>query len=697
MAASAVQLSGFGAFRPIGGNAFRAFVWMAALLVAGAGCGSDPAARDRMQESGAGSSASGGAAGSGSAARAGAPGQTPAVDCSQVQVGLRRLWRLTPEQYDNTVRDLLGVEGTWGEGFPTDAVVGGFRNNADALQVSPLLADKLRDAAEDIAARTDVSRLDNCTASGGGEGCLITIMARVGERAFRRSVTTDELMPYLELAHTAGTFEGSVRLMLTAMLQSPYFLYRFELGTRESGNRYALNDFEIANELSYLLWQTMPDFALFTAAHSGELHTAEQIRAQVARMLADPRSKEAVRAFVRQWLGLDAIATVPKDPMRFPELDSALREELSGEVDRFVDHVMFELDGSPAALLTTPVTFLNQALADFYGVALSGANEGGIAMTELGAQQRRGILTLGGTMLAHARSNDSSPVHRGKLIRERFLCQPLLPPPPGIVVQPPPLDPTKTTRERYAAHSQNEPCKTCHRLMDPIGLGFEHFDGIGRFRADDNGHAIDATGEIFDSPSSDGRFDGTNGLIEKLAGSEDVRSCYARQWLRFAYGMSEDQDGACVSQRVQDAYANSDGSLGALLAILTEGDQLRYRIAAPDAGTAPPVAPDPRSDAGSSGEAADAGATHDMLSDALQLKQTVNNDWGAGYCQTYEVTNVSTAPVTWSVPLEISGTLNQHWQSEVSGDSGNVVFTGAEYNATLEPSASTQFGFCAMR
>jgi hypothetical protein len=681
----------------------KRWLFAVCLLVA---CGSDPAPSERAPVAGTTPGVAGASGSAGGAAGAAGTVASGPVDCNQVQVGARRLWRLTPAQYDNTVRDLLGVEGSWGAGFPADTVVSGFRNNADAMLVSPLFADKLREAAEDIALRVPLSRLAACAGSGSGDdACFAEIARTLGERAFRRPLRDEDVERYVALAKTAGAFEAGARLMVTALLQSPHFVYRFELGVPDAQSaqpaagargRYALGDYEIASELSYLLWQSMPDEALFAAARAGELHTVEQIRAQVGRMLGDSRSKPMVRAFVLEWLGLDAITTVPKDPGRFPELDAELRAALLGEVERFVDHVMFELDGSAAALLTTPTTFLDQALADFYAVPLSGtAAANGFTPAELGAQQRRGILTLGGTMLAHARSNDSSPVHRGKLVRERLLCQPLLPPPPGIVVQPPPLDPSKTTRDRYAAHSQVDPCMGCHRLMDPIGLGFEHFDGIGRYRADDNGLAIDATGEILDSPSSNGAFDGSGQLIDKLATSEDVRSCYARQWLRFAYGTNEEGAGKCVSERVQAAYANSDGSLAALIAVLTEGDQLRYRSAPVDTTAPPPVIEDPKSDGGVPGSVDP--EPDDMLSPALQLKQTVDNDWGAGYCATYEVTNVSSEPVTWSVPLEISGTLMQNWQSKASGSTGTVVFTGETYNATLEPNASTQFGFCANR
>ena len=163
---------------------------------------------------------------------------------------------------------------------------------------------------------------------------------------------------------------------------------------------------------------------------------------------------------------------------------------------------------------------MNTALAKFYGVSPpAAAGQDGFGPVALPAQQRRGMLTLGGVLLTHSRSNDSSPIHRGKLVRERMLCQQLPPPPPGLVLQPPGLDPNKTARERYADHSSNAFCNNCHKLMDPIGYAFEHFDGIGRFRADDNGHPIDVTGTVvpndpgvFPPTDADGNFSGTDGL-----------------------------------------------------------------------------------------------------------------------------------------------------------------------------------------
>ncbi|HEX4352000.1 MAG TPA: DUF1592 domain-containing protein, partial [Polyangiales bacterium] len=449
-----------------------------------------------------------------------ADGGGGSTDCADVKLGPRRLWRLTPMQYDNTLHDLLNITSSYGGGFPADPVIDNVADNSDALVVSPLLADKLSSAAQDIAGKTDLSQLDSCATSQRDDACLRDLIGKFGARAFRRPLTAADSDRYFALAKMSGDFDSSARLVVNAMLQSPHFLYRFEIGS-QSGATFQLDDYEVASELSYLLWQTMPDDTLFDLASKQQLHEKAQVAAQVDRMLKAPQARPVVRGFVLDWLGLSTITTVPKDTARFPELTDDLRASLLGEAERFVDHVMFDEDGSMASLLSSTTTFLDAKLASFYGTQLTAASDTPQAV-DLTSQGRRGILTLGATMLVHARSNDSSPVLRGKLIREQMLCQPLPPPPVGVVVSPPPLDPTKTTRERYAAHSSVEPCATCHRLMDPIGLSFEHFDGIGRFRADDNGMPIDVSGQIFASPHSDGDFVGTDQLIDRLISSGDA-------------------------------------------------------------------------------------------------------------------------------------------------------------------------------
>lgn len=655
------------------------------------------------------------AAASGIAPTGAAPGGSAApaealADCSQNTPAPRRLWRLTATQYDNTLKDLLGVDSSFGAGFPADDVGVGFGNAADALLMTPLLADKLQSAAEDSANVVELARFAPCAASAPDDTCLREFVTRFGMRAFRRPLRPAEIETYFGLGKQAGAFDGGARLVVNAMLQSPSFLYRSELGqpSAQTPGVFELDEYEIASELSYLLWQSMPDDALFQAAERGELKDLSKRQAQVERMLKAERARPVVRKFVFDWLGLSTIATVPKDTARYPELTAEIRAAMEQEAEHFVDNVMFGADtahdGSVRALLEADTTFLDAKLASFYGNAAADSG------AQLSSQERRGILTLGAVLLTHSRSNDSSPIHRGKLVREKLLCQPLPPPPPGLVLQPPGLDPTKTARQRYAAHSENSFCGNCHKLMDPIGLAFEHYDGIGRYRADDNGLPIDPSGEIVPnenqikaSSDADGPFADSAQLIEQLASSQDVQGCYALQWFRFAYGEGKterDSDAypSCQAKRFQAALSGSAGSLREIVHGLTQSDWFLTRSgsANPAAATQQDDVP-PRADAAKPPAAmpTDAGTVDTQAPEGLQVERTVDNDWGMGYCYTYQLRNTSAAPITWSVPLEVRGKMNNHWECKVSGESGAVVFTGEDHNKTIQPNGMAQFGFCA--
>jgi hypothetical protein len=547
--------------------------------------------------------------------------------------------------------------------------------------------------------------------------CTREVITSLGARVFRRPLTQADVDRYATLAATEADFEAGVRLSITAMLQSPHFIYRRELGAMAADGSFVLDGYEVASELSYLLWQTMPDQALIESAAKGELTTPAQIEARAMAMLEDERSRPTVRAFVLEWLGLDAITNVPKDPERFPELDAELRAAMLAEIERFIDHVM-STSGSLQALLTTPETFLDQRLADLYGVDTTtlSPNADGVYEVAMADQERVGILTLGGVMMRHGRSNDSSPVHRGRLVRERFLCQIPPPPPPGIVVQPPPDDPTKTSRQRYAAHSENQPCKGCHVLMDPIGFAFERFDGIGRYRQMENGASIDVSGEIFNTDATDGAFSGTEELASVLAASSDVASCITRQWLRFAYGLQESSATTCVTTPLVDALQGEALTMSALVRATASSAHLRVRYsvgdapvggdpdpgnpmsASPDAGTDP----DPGNPMSASPDAS-VDPDPDPPTGDQGLTLANDNDYGSGYCHTYEVKNLGSAPLTWSAAIELDGTLMQHWESLVDGmmgvtsATGTVTFSGVTHNMTLSPEATTQFGFCVTR
>jgi hypothetical protein len=289
-------------------------------------------------------------------------------------------------------------------------------------------------------------------------------------------------------------------------------------------------------------------------------------------------------------------------------------------------------------------------------------------------------------------------VLRGKLVRERVLCQPLQPPPPGIIVQPPPVDPTLSVRERYAAHSRKEPCQSCHRLIDPIGFSFEHFDGVGRYRERDADHAVDATGQIVGSLSTDAHFDGVTQLTQVLAQSDEVKRCFALQWFRFAYGVTENDAMRCAEAQIEQTFLQSGGRLEDLLLAATRTPHFQTRLIAPgdDSGATHIPPSTPRASTNNDAGAPDAGAPTGMQPAAGMLTVTVHTDstWGTGHCDSVTVRNDSNAPLAWSTQLTITGKLSDHWNCTPSADTGLATFTGADWNRTIKPGESAMFGYC---
>lgn len=622
------------------------------------------------------------------------------IDCTAAAPGPRLLRRLTPTEYDNTIQTLFGLVSQHGATFPADEIVDGFRNNAESLTVTALMADTLQRAAESIADEVDISPWLSCSVAAPTPTCAEDFVTGVGALIFRRPLTVDEVTRYQELYAAVEGFEAGSRLVITAMLQSPHFLYRSELGTAQSDGGYALSDWEIASELSYLIWQTMPDATLFAAAQASELHTEAQIDAQVTRMLADPRARPMFRQFIAQWLGLDRVLTVPRDNVAFPELDQGLRAALVAEADRLIDRVVFEQNGTLSDLLTTPMSELDSQLAELYGVDTAGLtrNDNGFYDVDLTSQQRSGLLTVGASMLAHARSNASSPVHRGRFVRERLLCQVPPAPPPGLNVQPPAIDPSLTARERYAAHSVMEPCRSCHQLMDPIGFAFEKFDGIGRYRETENGHAIDVSGEILRSENTNATFEGTAELASLLADSVDVQECFARQSFRFGYGLRDSNAMACAVEQVRAEIDAESYSIQSMVTALAHGAHFTRRASASalpgeqpntDGGTMMPSENDaamPTVDTGTAIEPT-----------GMVLERVQNDDWGTGYCHGYRLTNHTSSVAAWTITLLVDGTISNAWESNRDADHGEVTFVGTDTNATLPVGGSVQFGFCATR
>jgi hypothetical protein len=514
---------------------------------------------------------------------------------SSLKPGPAPLRRLTRVEYNNTVFQLFGDNSEPANAFPPDEEAGGFDNQADVLVVSPLLAENYLSAAENLAAThtpTLMQQLPECHGGAVDEAaCARAANAFVrsfGRLVFRRPLTEDEVQKYVNL-FIHGTAldqepyspDRGIQLVVAALLQSPHFLYRVEFGMADpsEGDVVELTSYEIASRLSYLLWNTMPDAILFEAAEADLLRDPGEIEAQARRMLDTPRAREGVKNFHRQWLHLDEIEPVilasGKDPDIYPEFYDGLPLVWRSETEAFLDHAVFEEDANLEFLFTAPYTMMNEELADFYGI------EGpkGIEFTrvDLDPSKYSGFMTQPGLMALLAKPDRSSPIHRGKFVRETILCQ-VPPPPPDNVPEPPSVDESQTTREQFAEHSENPVCAGCHSLMDPIGFGFEHFDGIGRYRATEWGLEIDAAGEL-QATDVDGAFNGAVELAQLLASSDQVKACVESQWFRFGYGRFETEEDECSIDEIHTAFAVSNYDIKELIVALTLTDAFRYRHA----------------------------------------------------------------------------------------------------------------------
>jgi hypothetical protein len=508
----------------------------------------------------------------------GHPQPKPALSCSGIQPGPSPIRRLNRAEYNNTIRDLLGDTTRPADAFVREEEQGGFNNNAEALGVTPILAEQYMRASEAIAQRATehLDTLVPCSVGGADEAaCVRGFIQTFGERAYRGPLDDDEIsrLYAVFVAGRAEDFRTGVTLLLQTMLQSARFLYRVEFGT---GNQpvVPLTSWEMASRLSYLFWNSMPDDQLILSAKGDELRTKEQILTQATRLLADSRTHEAVANFHAQWLGLDGLDGITKSASVYPSWNESVRAAMRTETEMFLDDVMWNGPADLPTLLSAPYTFLNAPLAIFYGMKAPSGD--GFQRSALDPKQRSGLLTQGSLLSINAHSNQTSPVTRGKFIRQRFFCQDPPPPPPNVMAIAPDLDPSLTTRQRFAAHSVQASCAACHQLMDPIGLGFENYDGVGEYRSLENGRAVDASGSLVQTDVN-GPFNGVPSLIDKLKESEEVRDCLVTQWFRFGYGRSETNDDACSLRSLEDQFDASGSNIKALLLALSQTDAFLYR------------------------------------------------------------------------------------------------------------------------
>jgi hypothetical protein len=357
------------------------------------------------------------------------------------------------------------------------------------------------------------------------------------------------------------------------------------------GSVVPLDSWQVASRLSYFLIGSMPDAELFAAAELGELNSPEQIRAQAERLLQSPRARERLGLFFTEWLELRNIDRMLKDATLFPDYSLQQGAMLRDQVELFATAVVLDQAGTPADLLTASYTFMTPELAPLYGVVAPAMP--GFSRVDLDPARRIGLLTHVGILANLAKANQNDPVHRGKFVRERLLCQVVPPPPANANITPPAVRADATTRERFAQHRADPSCAACHTLMDPIGLGFEHYDALGQWRDTENNLPIDATGEIIGTDVA-GTFDGAIELSHKLAQGAQVRACLVEQLFRFAHGRSATAADDDRLSWLGGQFEAGSYQIKALLLALTQSQAFRFRLVPDPNATAAslPVTPE---------------------------------------------------------------------------------------------------------
>jgi hypothetical protein len=507
------------------------------------------------------------------------------IDCTLPKdpgrVTIRRLNRV---EYNNTIRDLLGVRFQPAKDFPADDVGYGFDNIGDVLSLPTILMEKYLAAAEKIvqeAFKSPQLRKRILIAQPGKNPAEAArkIIGSFARRAFRRPGTpqeVDRLARFVELARKNGdNFETGIQLALQAVLVSPHFLFRIELD-REPNNPKAIHpisEYELATRLSYFLWSSMPDEELFRLAGQGALRKPGTLEGQVQRMLKDAKARSLVDNFSGQWLQTRNLQTANPNPAQFPTFNDALRADMLRETALFFEAVMKE-NRSILDFLDADFSFLNERLARHYGIA--GVKGDQFRRVKLAGDQRGGVLTQASILTITSNPTRTSPVKRGKWILENILGTPPPPPPPNV----PELKEDKkvvlsgSLRQRMEQHRANPTCATCHQRMDPLGFGFENFDAVGAWRTKDGTFTIDSSGTLPGGVS----FKGPKELKSILKGKKkEFARCLSEKMLTYALGRGLEYYDKCAVDRIAENLAKQQYRFTSLVIEVVKSDPFQKR------------------------------------------------------------------------------------------------------------------------
>lgn len=500
------------------------------------------------------------------------------------KAGRATIHRLTNEEYNNTVRDLLFTNLHPADAFPTSSMgFSGYTNDSDALKTYSELVSNYYNAAEALANNVLASKSVNGGAYSKIAGCALSAnvnmqtcaantVQQLATRAFRRPVSSGETSQLMTVFNQGGNFDTGLGDVITSILMSPKFLFVSIVSqqSRVNGAEFNISEYELASRLSYFLWQSMPDDELMSLASKNQLHTTEILKQQVQRMLKDAKVDSFLKILRNEYLNLSNLAN-----FSVPTLEDNLRLSMVRETDLFLQDLVAN-DRSLLDIVNGSYTYVNKALADLYGITFSGNSPSDFVKVASATAKRIGVGTQASVLTATAGEvGVTHPVLRGKWVTNRILCSEPPPPPPGIT--PLNLDPSApggTIRERLSAHTSNPSCFGCHQVMDNVGLGLENYDPFGRWRTNylNNGTAIDATGVLPDKST----FATPLEMYQHLAQSEQVHACLPKQMMAYALTRAVDAaDDHCVAKALGISYMGVNTKLSDLIAGIVFSNQFQ--------------------------------------------------------------------------------------------------------------------------
>lgn len=518
------------------------------------------------------------------------PGGTTAQAFAPATARLRKLTRL---QYRNALRDLLAGPVTLSDdSLEPDSEKNGFNSiGASDATISPRGVEQYETAAlaatkqairDDATRRTKIIGCAPASATAfTDDACTTAFLTKFIRRAYRRDASAEELGRWKAIAVDAQTkltsFHEGIEMAVAGILTSPNFLFRVEIGEPdpEHPGRLRFTSEEMATRLSFFIKNTTPDDVLLDVAKTGALTKVEGVVEQANRLLATEGAKAALDDFFVELLHLNPLDTFVRDPAKFPSMSPTLGASMKTETLKMFEDIAFGRDADFHEIFDTTTTWVNADLAKVYGLpAPTGA--GFVQITLPADGTRAGILGQAGFLAVNSHVLRSSPTYRGKAIRERFLCESMPPPPDNVAPLPEPDGSADraTARQRLEMHRKVEPCASCHKLMDPVGLTLENYDAIGAFRTTENSVTIDVSGDL------DGtKFNGPRELGKLLRADKRTGPCFARNLFRHAAGHVETEGEEPSMTAITDQFSGSGYKVRALAISIVTSDAFRFAAA----------------------------------------------------------------------------------------------------------------------